>query len=132
MASYLPTNVSVSCPADQSTYDNIKNATLFTRLHLNHALPVVAAMLDKTPAVEQNWCMAHQNIILVFDCDKEAHVSHVRIVLQAIIDNNMTADIDGCVFYAPDAAKAGFVLDVVGTGEKRAIMVVDQGMPAGA
>jgi hypothetical protein len=122
----LPTNVSVFFPVDRSAYDNLRKATLFTRLHIRHSGQQVASALNLTPSVKQNFCLAHQNIILVFDTKHETHTEHVKAVLQMLLDNNMFADIKGCAFNVADAQKAGFQLDSI--GNYGAIMVVDLGL----
>jgi hypothetical protein len=126
----LPTNVSVFFPADRSAYGNLRKATLFTRLHIRHSSQQVASALNQTPSVKQTFCLAHQNIILVFDTENETHVEHVKAVLQMLRDSNMFADIKGCVFDVVDAKKAGFQLDSL--GDHGAIMVVDLGLQSQA
>ena len=126
VAATLPTNVSVFFPADRSAYDNIQKATLFTRLHIRLSGQQVASALNRTPSVKQTFCMAHQNIILVFDTERETHIEHVKAVLQMLQDNKIFADIKRCIFNAADAKKAGFQLDPL--GDHGAIMVVDLGL----
>lgn len=126
----LPTNVSVLCPADPTVYTNLDNATFFTRIQTRHSHQELARTLSATPAVKQTFCTIHLGIIVIFDSDKTNHTGHVRTVLQMLQDSSMKANLAGCVFDAPDAAKAGFKFDKVGSGDKRALMIIDLGRPS--
>ncbi|EXJ73083.1 uncharacterized protein A1O5_04232 [Cladophialophora psammophila CBS 110553] len=122
--------MSVFCPVDTSAYDNIEDATLWTRITTRHTHQEMVVALNTAPAVKQTFCLTHLNVILVFTVgDEDTHTQHVRTVLQMCQDNNMKANLQACVFNAPDAEKAGFRFEKVGSGDNRALIVVDLGVP---
>lgn len=128
---FLPANGNeqVFTPEDPQDIDNLRKATLFTRLDVRAAPIQVIAALDPVHEIRTAWTAVVRNVIFVFDReeDKDDHIEHVRLVLEKVVRaNSMTCDIDGCVFNVGTAAKAG--LTVKETREAHSLKLVDKGM----
>lgn len=142
----LPPNVSIFSPRDPASAEVLLRGRVFTRLAISAQTDpsTLEAALRANPAVEQSFCLSHQNAVLVFDAVqdgvihddddnddkkngqddevKDAHHEHVRAVCLALKDADLSLDIAGCVFDAADALQAGFQFDKLSSG---AVLVID-------
>ncbi|TEY87349.1 hypothetical protein BOTCAL_0003g00290 [Botryotinia calthae] len=121
---------SVFYPSLPSAAENLKNATLFTRLHIRATPQVAQQAIDSTPTLRNTFLLVHLNDVLIFDTEKEAHIVHVSAVLKMLEEKGMKADINLCAFDKPDWTSAGFYIDPIGNenenraGGKQAFMIV--------
>ena len=100
--------VSIFSPSSAAAATFLKKATFFTRLGIRATPEVVKHVLESTTGISNTFCIEHFNEILVFDINKNLHVTHVTRVMQMLEDNNLKADIERCAFEKPSWAEAGF------------------------
>lgn len=122
---------SVFYPSPPSAAENLKNASLFTRLHIRATPQVAQQAINSTPTLRNTFLLGHLNDVLIFDTEKGAHITHVKAVLKMLEEKGMTADINLCAFDKPDWTSAGFHIDPIGNENenkggrgKQAFMVV--------
>jgi len=119
----VATGASVFYPSPPQAAARLKNATLFTRIHMLATPSKPKAALDGSPDVRNTFCLGHYSDVLVFDVVKEAHTTHVCAGLQMMEDWDLRADIDRCAFDKPNWAEAGFYIKTVGR-DRQAFMVL--------
>lgn len=114
---------SVFYPSPPQAATRLKNATLFTRIHMLATPLELKAALNNSPNIRNTFCFGHYSDVLVFDVVKEAHTTHVRAVLQTMEDRNLRGDIRRCAFDKLNWKDAGFYIRTVDP-EKNAFMVL--------
>src|ERR1700712_2921909 len=93
----LPSEVaSVFYPDPASAADNLKNATLFTRIHIRATPQAARDALNSAPQLRNTFVLGYLSDVLIFDNDKEQHTTHVRAVLEMLRGKDMKADIELC------------------------------------
>ncbi|KAI4189863.1 MAG: hypothetical protein LQ346_005042 [Caloplaca aetnensis] len=117
------TCVSVFYPSQAQAASNLRNATIFTRIHILATPKDVKTVLESTPTIQETFCLRHLNNVLIFDSDEEEHISHVRAVLRLIGDNDMEADTDDSMFHKRSWMGAGFRIALVDGNHHEAFMV---------
>lgn len=121
----LPSSVaSVFYPDSASAADNLKNATLFTRIHIRATPQDAQDALNSAPQLRNTFLLGHLSDVLIFDNDKEQHITHVSAVLEMLRGKDMKADIELCAFDKPSWTEAGFHIDPVGKDGQQAFMIV--------
>ncbi|KAJ0297812.1 hypothetical protein COL5a_011089 [Colletotrichum fioriniae] len=128
----LPPNVTIFSPSKSSTAKALLNGSIFTRLTANaqtEPSKLKAALRDVArPEVNDTFCFSHRNIVLIFDGKKDGddatdqHHEHFRLVCLALKDADISLDVAGCIFDAPEVLQAGFQLDTLSSGS---ILVID-------
>lgn len=127
----LPPNVSIFSPRDKTAPKALLEGQIFSRLQVSSQTEPLrlTEALRASSAVNESYCLTHQNVVLVFDAQrdrvedvKDAHHEHVRAVCLALKDANIGLDIAGCVFDSTQSLQAGFQFDRLSDG---AVMVVD-------
>lgn len=119
----VQTGASVFYPSPPQAATRLKNATIFTRIHVLTTPLELKVALDGSPNIRNTFCVGHYSDVLVFDIVKEAHTTHVRAVLQMMKDRDLRSDIDRCAFNKPNWKEAGFYIQTVGP-EKEAFMIL--------
>ncbi|GKT39847.1 uncharacterized protein ColSpa_00028 [Colletotrichum spaethianum] len=128
----LPPNVTIFSPAKPSTAEALLKGRIFTRLTANtqtEPSKLAAALKDAArPEVNDTFCFSHRNVVLIFDGEKDgadavdAHHDHFRLVCLALKDADISLDVAGCIFDAPEVLQAGFQLDTLSSGS---VLVID-------
>ncbi|KAI3554867.1 hypothetical protein CABS01_05400 [Colletotrichum abscissum] len=128
----LPPNVTIFSPSKPSTAKALLNGSIFTRLTANaqtEPSKLEAALRDVTrPEVNDTFCFSHRNVVLIFDGEKngddatDQHHEHFRLVCLALKDADISLDVAGCIFDAPEVLQAGFQLDTLSSGS---VLVID-------
>ena len=120
---WLSSGCSVFYPKPALAADNLKNAMLFTRLHLRTTPQTTQAVLDSAPQLRNTFLLGHLNNVLIFDTDHEQHVAHVNAVLDMLRGKDIKADIELCAFHKPSWTEAGFYIDPIGKDGQQAFLV---------
>ena len=111
-------------PADPKAAENLKTATIFTRINIQATPQKVNEMFANSPNLSNTFCLGHLSDVLLFDVVEADHIPHVRTLLQSLIEKGMKADITRCAFNKPSWANAGFHIVPVGGPDKQAFMVL--------
>lgn len=128
----LPPNVVIFSPADPRAAKALLNSRIFTRLAVSaQTEPTKISTALKGATLSEAFCLSHRNVVLVFDGDSsdvaeadrvDSHHEKFRLVALALKEFDISLDVAGCVFDAPDVLQAGFQLDRLSDG---AVMVID-------
>ncbi|OHF02125.1 hypothetical protein CORC01_02704 [Colletotrichum orchidophilum] len=128
----LPPNVTIFSPASPTTAKALLNGSMFTRLTANaqtEPSKLEATLRDVArPEVNDTFCFSHRNVVLIFDGEKDGadatdqHHEHFRLVCLALKDADISLDVAGCIFDAPEILQAGFQLDTLSSGS---VLVID-------
>ncbi|KIW04063.1 uncharacterized protein PV09_04881 [Verruconis gallopava] len=131
----LPPNVYIFSPTTAGTTKALLNGSIFTRLCVSSQVPpgrlASALRSERQRKINESFCLSYNNVILIFDAhadDKDlldTHHEHFRDVCLALKDHDISLDIAGCVFDAPNVVQAGFQLDELSSGSILVINILN-------
>ena len=126
MEPIIDPRISVFYPSEAQAAYNLKNATQFSRINIRASFEDVKNALSATPSINNTFCFAHRNDLIVFDNDTEHHRHHLDTIFGKMLEpNGMTVDADHCAFGESTWTEAGFYIKPLGE-EKKAFMVALQ------
>jgi len=130
--SVLPPNVFIFSPVDLRAAESLLNSQIFTRLAVSaQTEPTKLSEALSSVTLSERFLLSHRNAILLFDDSgdegledhkMDSHHENFRLVALALMEFDISLDVAGCVFDAPDVLQAGFQLDRLSNG---AVMVID-------
>jgi hypothetical protein len=91
-----------------SAIDNLKDATIFTRLHLQATPQAVQNAVSSMPELQNTFLLVHLNRILLFDHDREQHSAHLRAVLAMLQRKGIEFILHLSAWFKPSWKEAGF------------------------
>ena len=111
-------------PEDPQAAENLKAATIFTRINIRATPQEVNEMFAHSPSISFTFCLGHLNDVLLFDVVEADHIPHVRTLLQSLQEKGMKANLQRCAFNQSSWANAGFHIQPLSAPGKKAFMVV--------
>ena len=110
-------------PADPKAAENLKSATIFTRINIR-ATPQKVNEILNSPSISNTFCLGHLNDVLLFDVLEAEHTPHIRALLLLLTEKSMKADIPHCAFNQSSWANAGFHIEPLSGRGNQAFMVL--------